>query len=166
MESRDRLAYSELQKMGETCAELRRQSKLWQDEYLRILAFDGSSEGAKKAMQEALEKVFQLLDMQLVQNPQISEAMETIDAALSLAKRFAINSTMPSLLLNPAASDGAFGWWLELQLGKELFGMRDGAFEDPDVQARYEGYMAGAKFGFNEAVREMKQKQVQEQVPA
>lgn len=161
--SRDRLMYSEVQKMGLLCAELRKSAKLWQDEYLRILQFDGNSEASKKNMRAALEKVYQLLDMQMQQNPQITEAMEEIEAALGLAKRFDLNSVMPPLLLNATASEAAFGWHLEMELGQEMFQMRDGRFEDPAVQARYEGYMTGAKFGFNEAVRLAKLKEVENQ---
>lgn len=159
--SRDRLMYSEVQKMGLLCDELRKSTKLWQTEYLRILQFDGNSEASKKNMRAALEKVYQLLDMQMQQNPQIAEAMEQIEAALGLAKRFELNSVMPLLLLNETTSEAAFGWYLEMELGEEMFRMRDGRFEDPAVQARYEGYMVGAKFGFSEAVRAAKLRQVE-----
>jgi hypothetical protein len=158
--SRERLLVRELQQVGQVCDELRRSSRTWQDEYLRILAFSGNSESAKKNMRATLEKVFQLLDMQLQQNPQIAEAMEAIEAVLSLVKRFEMNSVDPVPLLNPAASEATFNFYLDLEVGISAFKI-DGRYEDPAIQARCDGWTAGARFGFAEAVREMKKQQVE-----
>lgn len=158
--SRERMLVRELQDMGGVCTELRRQSRAWQDEYLRILAFSGNSESCNKNLRATMEKVFTLLDMQTQQNPQIKEAMEEIETVLGLAKRFALNAVVPAPLLNATTSEATFNFYLDLELGVEAFKI-DGRYAEPAMQARYEGWGAGAKFGFAEAVREMKRKQVE-----
>lgn len=149
----ERLGYAELQRMGTLVDEQARSRQVWQDEYLRMLRFSANSTNRAAHAVETLEKVFQLLDMQPIQNPQIGQALEEVDSALSLCKRMALDEVEPVPLFNAAGSLAAFQWYLDMDLGLSLLPGSNGRFADDKVQAMYDCYRLGAKFGHSEQSR-------------
>lgn len=143
--------------MSELADENHRSRMVWTNEYLRMLHFSALSEAKAKRADEALTKVFQLLDMQAIQNPAIEEAMEEAQLALASMKRIDIQAIQPSPLVNHPETVAACAWYLDMDtsISPDYSETKNGAvtFKDASAQLIWQGWKMGAKFGHAETVR-------------
>lgn len=149
------LAVRELQQMAGLVKEYGRSRDIWQNEYLRIAAFFAADETKVRGLTNMAHRVSQMLDMQPIQNQQIADAMTAIDQMLKLCKGIDIRMVQPEPSLTEAASVATFMWYLDMDLGITVApkNASTGEFLDEKIQALWDGWRLGAKFGFAEAQR-------------
>jgi hypothetical protein len=130
--------------------EIARGRKVWQTEYLRILAFSGNADSTVKNFRVAVKLVLQLLDMQPIQNKQIIESVEALEAAMALADRFEFNSTKPLWLTTPAKTEAAFDFWYETTYGEGPDHLK------PEIKKLFDAYQVGVGAATSEVHRNVR----------
>lgn len=141
--------YTERTKLLEMVDEANRAKAVWMTEYLRILQHNSYQMKANVTLDNAARAVSQKLDMD-VSEESVLEGVAMLNTAIKAAHALSIEAVQPTP--TPTDPRKTFIWMIEMDMGMDADVTRTGKFYDPKVEALWQMFSAGAKFGHTKAL--------------